>query len=226
MPQFTNTETGQIIDVANSVTITENNGIYQFSLLGEPLDWPTTLVPYTPPAPPAPTLAQIQSSQISSLKSSYKTSIQSCGVTISGTDYTLALDQTNINLDIAAAFSAQEALSATPWASGVEVTVGQLCTASGTPLYCSSQGITGSSAPQIPSTIGVSVSDGSATWKVFARSAELTNGSYMWFTAAEIVSIGLQVELYLHTQKSKLIALISQVQSATTTAAVQAVTWS
>jgi hypothetical protein len=44
-------------------------------------------------------------------------------------------------------------------------------------------------------------------------------------TPQEILSGSQQAEMYLHTQKSKLVALIAQVQAATTVASVQDIVW-
>lgn len=222
MKQFINTATNQIVNIADSVSITETNGVYSFSLLGKTLDWPTTLAPYTPPPP---TLTEVQATQISALKASYSKAIQSCPVTIGGTGYTLKLDSANATLNMAAALSAQQALSAPAWTADTAVTVGQLCTIGGVPLFCSTAGTTGGAAPTVPTVIGTPVTDGTATWELFARSAELSNGAYAWFTASEIVNVGQQIELYLHTQKSLLIGLIAEV-NAQTAVPTQYVVWS
>ncbi len=73
--QYQNTATGQIIDVDQGVSVSQVNGVYEFSLMGQKLPWPTTLVPYTPP-PVVPTLAQAQATQLATLAQAYQSAIQ------------------------------------------------------------------------------------------------------------------------------------------------------
>lgn len=170
-------------------------------------------------------LAQAQAAQSSTLNSSYKFSIASITVSVNGAIYTLAMDAANAAANLNAAISAQQALQSPAWASDTSVAAGELRTVSGVPLFCVAAGTTGASTPTPPTAIGTEVADGAASWEIFARSTELADGSYAWFTAQEIVSVGQQIELYLHTQKKTLIGLLAQVQAATTVADVRAVVW-
>lgn len=163
--------------------------------------------------------------QAKSLKASYESSLTSVPVTVNGKSYTLAMDQANATLNLSSALSAQQALQSPAWVADAYVALGQLCTVSGVPLFCSTAGKTGSTAPTVPSAIGTPATDGTAEWELFARSAELTDGSYAWFTASETVSVGQQAELYLHTQKKTLIGLLAEVQATKTVADVQSVVW-
>lgn len=176
--------------------------------------------------PKAPTaaqlLAQAQSAQTATLRQSYKQAIATAPVVVNGTDYTLATDAAT---QLSAYLSAQQALASPAWAANTAVTEGQIVTVSGTPLFCSTAGTTGSSAPTAPTEIGTPVTDGTAAWELFARSAETSAGTFVWFTAAEIVSVAQQIELYLHQQKSTLIKLLAEVQAATTVTDVQSIVW-
>lgn len=175
--------------------------------------------------PNAPTaaqlLAQAQSAQTATLRQSYKQAIATVPVVVNGTDYTLA---TGAATQLSAYLSAQQALASPAWAANTAVTVGQIVTVSGTPLFCSTAGTTGSSAPTAPTEIGTPVTDGTAALELFARSAETSDGTFVWFTAEEIVSVGQQIELCLHQQKSTLIKLLAQV-SAQTAVPETPVTW-
>jgi hypothetical protein len=166
-----------------------------------------------------------QAAQNATLKRAYLQSIGTYPVTINGTSYTLALGQANVIATLYAFLSAQQALASPAWEADVDVVFGQLCTVSGVPLFCSTAGKTGSTAPTVPSAIGTPATDGTAEWELFARSAELSNGSFAWFTAAEIVSVSQQIELFLHSQKSTLTKLLAEVQAATTVSAVESITW-
>jgi hypothetical protein len=176
--------------------------------------------------PNAPTaaqlLAQAQSAQTATLRQSYNRAIATAPVVVNGTDYTLATDAAT---QLSAYLSAQQALAYPAWAVNTAVTEGQIVTVSGTPLFCSTAGTTGSSAPTAPTEIGTPVADGTAVWELFARSVETSAGTFVWFTAAEIVSVSQQIELFLHSQKSTLIKLLAEVQAATTVSAVESITW-
>ena len=167
-------------------------------------------------------LGAIQTAQTATLRQSYKQAIATAPVVVNGTDYTLATDAAT---QLSAYFSAQQALASPAWAANTAVTEGQIVTVSGTPLFCSTAGTTGSSAPTAPTEIGTPVADGTAEWELFARSAETSAGTFVWFTAPEIVSVAQQIEIYLHRQKSTLIKLLAEVQAATTVSAVQSITW-
>jgi hypothetical protein len=180
--------------------------------------------------PNAPTaaqlLAQAQTAQITSLKSSYQSAIASIPIVINGTDYQLdnspASQTTNLNL----AMSMQVIMSsAQPWAASTAVSLGSYCTVSGAYLFCSQAGTTGSSAPTPPTAFGTSVSDGTAAWELLGRNVDMSDGTFVLMTPQEILSGSQQAEMYLHTQKSKLVALIAQVQAATTVASVQDIVW-
>lgn len=176
--------------------------------------------------PNAPTaaqlLAQAQSAQTATLRQSYKQAIATAPVVVNGTDYTLVTDAAT---QLSAYLSAQQALASPAWAADTAVTVGQIVTVSGTPLFCSVAGTTGSSAPTAPTEMGTPVADGTAVWELFARSAETSAGTFVWFKAPESMSVGQQIELFLHSQKSTLIKLLAEVAAATTVADVQAVVW-
>ncbi len=70
MTLFVDTKTGIVTDISDGVQATKNaDGSYSFvSATGEALvGWPTTLVPYTPPAAPAMSLVQAISAQTNML---------------------------------------------------------------------------------------------------------------------------------------------------------------
>lgn len=170
-------------------------------------------------------LSGLQTQQIATLKTSYIESTLACPVTVSGTSYTLKMDQENINLNLSSSLSAQQALASPAWSADTDVTQGQIVTVSGTPIYCSKGGTTGSAAPTPPTTPNTVVSDGTVEWALFARTVELTDGTFQAFTAPEIMNVAQQIEVYLHEQKSTFISLVSEVNAATTVSAIQAVVW-
>jgi hypothetical protein len=184
----------------------------------------------TPPsivdAPASVLLAQAQATQIASLKSSYQSAIASIPITINNTTYQLdnspASQTTNLNL----AMSMQVIMSsAQPWAASTAVSLGSYCTVDGSYLFCTQAGTTGKTAPTPPTAFGTPVSDGTAAWELLGRNVDMADGTFVLMTPQEILSGSQQAEMYLHTQKSKLVALIAQVQAATTVASVQDIVW-
>ncbi len=180
--------------------------------------------------PNAPTaaqlLAQAQTAQIALLKISYQSAIASIPITINGTDYQLnnspASQTANLNLAMSMQFLMS---SAQPWAASTAVSLGSYCTVDGTYLFCAQAGTTGKTAPTPPTAFGTPVSDGTAAWELLGRNVDMSDGTFVLMTPQEILSGSQQAELYLHTQKTKLVELIAQVQAATTVAAVQKVIW-
>jgi hypothetical protein len=184
----------------------------------------------TPPsiidAPASVLLAQAQAAQIALIKNFYQSAIASIPITINNTTYQLdnspASQTTNLNL----ATSMQVIMSsAQPWAASTAVSLGSYCTVDGTYLFCAQAGTTGNSAPTPPTAFGTFVSDGTAAWELLGRNVDMANGTFVLMTPQEILSGSQQAEMYLHTQKSKLVALIAQVQAATTVASVQDIVW-
>jgi len=176
---------------------------------------------------PGPTLAQAQATQATLLNTATQNEIYK-GFTSSalGTVHTYPaqqLDQLNMN---SRASAATIALTSPAWVAGAVVPVGQIITMVGQGFICTTAG-TSSTSPQDWSV--APVDDGTVIWNIWTTSfwCQDSTGAWVWamHTAAQMRQVGIDGNTKIGAVLQQNSNLQTQVQAATTVAAVQAITW-
>ena len=176
-------------------------------------------------APNAVLLAQAQAAQKALVTQGYNKATDYVPVTINGTTYQVDNTAGKQALNLSLAITANAAVQSPEWAADTEYTAGQLCSAGGVILFCSTSGKSGSTAPTPPTTFGTPVTDGTVEWELMGRKVYLQDGSFVMMTLQQILSAFQQGELYLHQMSDKLVSQLDQIEKATTVSEVQAIVW-
>ena len=221
MTQFINTQTGDVITLAPGVEYTESGGVYSFTLNGNPLDWPTTLQPYTPP------LSYFQTQQIAQLSNACMNAILSgIPVTLSSGSYTLANTPTDQVNALMASQTAQGVLTkAQAWAASTSYGANSFCSVGAVILWTAKGGTSGTTQPTAPTEFSAPVTDNGVTWELFGMLARLAAGGTIYLTPQDIISAFEQGVAYVEAQRGQYRQLKAQVLAATTVVEVQAVVW-
>jgi len=183
----------------------------------------------------APTAASLllytQQQQIQILKQSCTNAIYNgFQITVNGSPYTITLrendlshDQTNNLLN---SISAQTAMSqAKVWAANTTVPPNYVVTdGNGKYWITFAGGTTGSTIPAMPVNYSVGVTDNTVVWYLMGFRVNTTEGT-IFIDPITLVSLAGQMAAFINQILSTYDGLKTQVMSATTPAAVQAIVW-
>jgi hypothetical protein len=185
------------------------------------------------PVPPtdAEILAAAQANQIAILSAACSASIvggfPSTALGDVHTYPSKVTDQQNLASSVIAALLALN--SAAPFVGGKVRAAGELVKDGASVYVCVAPGTSGNTAPAWPTVPGAIVNDGSAQWQLWTTPfwcADVDgNWAFVNHTIAQILQVGVDGKAAILAFMAKNQALAAAVASATTVAAVQAITW-
>jgi len=167
------------------------------------------------------TFTQLQTAKAQTIKSDLQNYLLSytlaSGIVIKNSLQDQANNLKNIALS-------QQAIQAGKWVASTDVTLNSVKNINGTICLCTTAGTTGTSIPTPPTTFGVTVTDGTAEWKLLGFLINTGTGR-IYFTPQNILEMSQEIELILNNALVKYDNLIAQIESATTQSDLSKITW-